>query len=287
MQLLTYVRNKIMPRPQKKRRICGLPQFNEFSTEYSDEKDAVYLSLDEYETIRLIDWVGMKQEDCAEQMQIARTSVTAIYDSARHKIADALIHGRKLYITGGSCEVCSPVHGKRCCCKADGQALIQENPMKEKGENIMRLAVTYENGEIFQHFGRTPSFKIYEIKGGKILNVQVIENNGTGHGALAGILAAAQVDALICGGMGMGAQYALSDAGITVFAGISGKADDAVYAFLDGSLAYVQQANCSHHEEGEGCGCGEHEEGSCGCGEHEEGGCGCGEHGNGGCGCGS
>jgi predicted DNA-binding protein (UPF0251 family)/predicted Fe-Mo cluster-binding NifX family protein len=268
-----------MPRPQKKRRISGLPQYNEFSSEDSTDQDAVYLSLDEYETIRLIDDSRLKQEECAAQMQISRTSVTAIYDSARHKIAEALIHGKKLYITGGSYSVnsCGCRRRKHCCDMAE---------TKEKGENEMRLAVTYENGEIFQHFGRTPSFKIYDIKDGNILESVVISNNGTGHGALAGILSMAQVDALICGGMGMGAQYALSDAGIRVFAGVSGNADEAVKSFLNGTLSYTQEANCDHHEEGEGCGCGEHEEGGCGCGSHEEDGCGCGGHEDGGCGCG-
>jgi predicted DNA-binding protein (UPF0251 family)/predicted Fe-Mo cluster-binding NifX family protein len=265
--LLTYVRNN-MPRPQKKRRIRGLPQYNEFTPEDSDDSQSVHLTLDEYETIRLIDGSDYKQEDCALAMQISRTSVTAIYDSARHKIADALIHGKKLYITGGSYQVSS------CCMHQREHACNAVHP-KRKGDKEMRIAVTYENGEIFQHFGRTPSFKIYDVKDKNILESVVISNNGTGHGALAGILAMAQVDALICGGMGMGAQYALADAGITVFAGVSGNADEAVQAFLDGTLDYVQEANCDHHEEGEGCGCGEHEEGGCGCGGHQDDGCGC------------
>jgi predicted DNA-binding protein (UPF0251 family)/predicted Fe-Mo cluster-binding NifX family protein len=272
-----------MPRPQKKRQVGGLPQFNEFSPEDSTEEQAVVLNIDEYETIRLIDEIGMKQEDCARQMQIARTSVTAIYESARHKIADALVNGKKLYITGGNYQM--PETKKKCCC---GRGRCAGNgPDINKGENIMRIAVTYENGEIFQHFGRTPAFKLYDVKDGNILDSVVLNSNGSGHGALAGILAMAEVDALICGGMGMGAQYALADAGIKVFAGVSGDADEAVKAFLNGSLNYVEEANCDHHhEEGEGCGCGEHEEGGCGCGEHEEGGCGCGEHEESGCGCG-
>lgn len=274
---------KIMPRPQKKRRIGGLPQYNEFSSENPEERDAVYLSLDEYETIRLIDWEGCKQEECAVQMQVSRTSVTAIYDSARHKIADAMVNGRTLYITGGNCEIEEPQANRRCCGRRGPNGKVH---CKNKGENEMRLAVTYENGEVFQHFGRTPSFKLYDVKDGNIIESVVISSNGTGHGALAGILAMAQVDALICGGMGMGAQYALADAGIQVFAGASGDADEAVKAFLNGTLQYTQDANCDHHhEEGEGCGCGEHEEG-CGCGEQEEGGCGCGGHEDGGCGCG-
>lgn len=277
-----------MPRPQKKRRIEGLPQYNEFSPEDSSENDAVVLSLDEYETIRLIDACGMKQEECARQMQIARTSVTAIYDSARHKIADAIVNGRKLYITGGNCSM----PARHCCGRHTGYS--GQVPAEKKGEHEMRLAVTYENGQVFQHFGRTPAFKIYDVKDGNILESIVLHNNGTGHGALAGVLAAAQVDALICGGMGMGALYALQDAGIKVYAGVSGDADEAVKALMNGSLEYTEDANCDHHDEGEGCGCGEHEAGGCGCGSEEEScecgseeesGCCCGGHGEGSCGC--
>jgi len=252
-----------------------LPQYNEFRSENPTERETIHLSLDEYETIRLLDWEGCRQEECAVRMQISRTSVTAIYDSARHKIADAMVNGRTLYITGGNCKMEEPQNNKICCRRHGHNGNFH---CKNKGENEMRLAVAYENGEVFQHFGRTPFFKLYDVKDGKILESVVISSNGSGHGALAGILATAQVDAVICGGMGMGAQYALKDAGIQVFAGASGDADEAVKAFLNGTLHYTQDANCEHHhEEGEECSCGEHEEG-CGCGGHEDGGCACGCH---------
>ncbi len=133
----------------------------------------------------------------------------------------------------------------------------------------MRLAVTYENGEIFGHFGRTEQFKIYEIKEGQILSTEVVDTNGSGHGALAGFLLDRKVDALICGGIGGGAQTALDSVGIRIFPGVMGNADDAVAAFLSGQLMYADGATCCdhHHEEGEDCG---HHEGGCG---HHEGGC--------------
>ena len=77
----------------------------------------------------------------------------------------------------------------------------------------MRVAVTYENGEIFQHFGHTAQFKIYDIENGEILSMEVVDTNGSGHGALAGFLSAMKVEALICGGIGGGAQTALAEAG--------------------------------------------------------------------------
>lgn len=126
-------------------------------------------------------------------------------------------------------------------------------------EMVMKIAVTYENGEIFQHFGHTEQFKLYEVSGGKLLHTQVVDTNGSGHGALAGLLAQLGVDTLICGGIGGGAQAALAEAGIRLFGGVTGSADEAVKAYLAGSLAYDPDAKCDHHDhEGEGHSCGGH-----------------------------
>lgn len=133
----------------------------------------------------------------------------------------------------------------------------------------MRLAVTYERetGEIFQHFGHTETFKVYEIKEGAILGSEVIDTNGTGHGALAGLLSLAEVDALICGGIGGGARNALAEAKIMVYPGAVGDADENVKAFLAGNLLYNPNTMCNHH--GEGHTCGDHGDGhSCGGGCH-------------------
>ena len=120
----------------------------------------------------------------------------------------------------------------------------------------MRVAVTYENGEIFQHFGHTEQFKIYDVEDGKITKEQVVDTNGSGHGALAGFLLDLQVDTLICGGIGMGAQNALADAGIRLYGGVAGSADEAVKALAEGTLAYNPDVHCDHHEHGEGHSCG-------------------------------
>lgn len=129
----------------------------------------------------------------------------------------------------------------------------------------MRIAVTYENGEIFQHFGHTSQFKIYDVENGVITETQVIDTMGSGHGALAGFLVQNGVDALICGGIGGGAQSALAAAGIKLYGGASGNADNAVKSLLDGSLLFNPDVKCSHHEHGEHS-CGEHH-----CGEDKHG----------------
>ena len=135
----------------------------------------------------------------------------------------------------------------------------------------MRIAVTYEDGEIFQHFGHTAQFKVYDVQDGKIVSSEVVDTNGSGHGALAGVLTALNVDALICGGIGGGAQMALAAAGIQLYGGVSGSADEAAQALAEGNLTYNPNVKCSHHGEhhhGEGHHCGEHGCGSHNCGQH-------------------
>ena len=129
----------------------------------------------------------------------------------------------------------------------------------------MKIAVTYEDGQVFQHFGHTAQFKLYEAQDGKILSSKVVDTNGSGHGALAGFLAAQGVDTLICGGIGGGAQMALAEANIRLLGGVQGDADAAVEAFLSGSLAYNPDVKCSHHEHhGAGHDCASHGDHACG-----------------------
>ena len=147
------------------------------------------------------------------------------------------------------------------------------NNISVQGEMIMKIAVTYENGMVFQHFGRTQRFKVYEVQDGNLTDMRVVNTNGTGHGALAGMLKILGVDVLICGGMGAGAKNALAAQGIKVCGGVSGSADTAVSEYILGRLDYSEAANCDHHDHhhGEGHDCGDHGHD---CGEH-----GCGEHG--------
>ena len=225
-----------------------MPVYRSFSPDDVTADESVRMTVDEFEAVRLLDAEGLTQEACADRMNVARTTVTAIYDSARKKIADALVHGKRLLIAGGCCEF-PPIE-------------IGQNIMK-KGSNTMRIAVTYENGEIFQHFGHSEQFKLYDAENGKIVGEQVVGTNGSGHGALAGFLQAAKVDALICGGIGMGAQMALADAGIRLYAGVQGSADAAAKALAEGTLNYDPDARCDHH--------GHHHDGDCGhghCAEH-------------------
>ena len=253
-----------MPRPKKCRRVCEFPQTLTFLPEdHKNRELAVILTVDEYETIRLIDKEGLSQEQCGDFMQVARTTVQQIYASARKKLADVLVDGLPLRIEGGDYQLCNG--GNRACrCGNCYKQKFNQQYAKPKGEHIMRIAVTYENGEIFQHFGHTEQFKVYDVENGKIVSSEVVDTNGSGHGALAGVLSALHVDALICGGIGGGAQAALAAAGIQLYGGVSGDADQAAEALAAGTLAYNPNVMCSHHGE-------HHHEGNCGdhgCGHH-------------------
>lgn len=240
-----------MARPRKNRTIASMPASEGFMPlGYNTCPYTVILTLDEYEALRLIDYLGMTQEDCAARMGVSRPTVTGIYDSARFKLADALINEKKLLIEGGDIDI-------------DRDNL---KTAKLEKENInMKIAVTYENGQIFQHFGHCENFKLYEVENGEILSAKVENAAGSGHGALAGFLKGLGVDTLICGGIGGGAKNALAEAGIRLFGGVSGSADDAVKALLTGNLQYNADVQCSHHEgHHDGEGCGHHEGHSCG-----------------------
>ena len=180
-----------MPRKQRCRCIGGYPDHWEFSPEEASDKEPVVMSLDEFETIRLLDYEGLTQENCAERMGVARTTVTAIYESARRKTAEALVDGKRLLIRGG--------------------------------------------------------------------NVRLNE---------------------ICGGIGMGAQSALAEAGIKLYGGVSGSADAAAKALAEGKLAYDPNAKCDHHghHHGEGHDCGHHHGKGHECGHHHGEGHNCGHH---------
>lgn len=127
----------------------------------------------------------------------------------------------------------------------------------------MKIAVTYEDGQVFQHFGHTSQFKVYQVEDGAIVSSEIVDTNGQGHGALAGFLLDGGVDILICGGIGGGARNALADAGIKLYPGASGDADVQVEAFLRGQLSYDPDTTCSHHSHEEGHSCGDHN-----CGDH-------------------
>ncbi|MCI9137914.1 MAG: DUF134 domain-containing protein [Lachnospiraceae bacterium] len=243
-----------MARPSKPRRVCRMPACTRFYTETGscENRLSLQLGIEEYEVIRLLDYLGFTQQEAAEQMGTGRTTIQSLYTQARRKLARFLVEGCALTIDGGSYELCSL-----------RQNCLKQSINTEKGEQIMKIAVTYENGQIFQHFGHTQQFKVYTVEDGAVVSSEVIDTNGQGHGALAGFLLGGGVDVLICGGIGGGARNALAEAGIELYPGAVGDADAQVESFLKGQLVYDPDTMCSHHSHEEDHSCGNH-----GCGEH-------------------
>lgn len=255
-----------MPRPQMPRTIYQLPVCRFFAAEHADSE--VDLTLDELEAVRLMDEEELDQSACAKRLHVSRSTAQNIIRSAHRKIADALVNGRSIRITGGNVEFSDDrAFG---CCRWSFESVARQGGLTDFREvKKMTIAVSYDqaNGQIFQHFGRTEYFKVYDIEDGSVKNAQVVSTNGQGHGALAGVLRNLGADALICGGIGGGAQMALAEAGIKLYGGCAGSADQAVNDFIAGKLNYQEDVKCDHH--------GEHHDGSCG---HEAGTCGKGCH---------
>lgn len=229
--LLTYVNNNyilnmvmIMARQNKKKIIGKMPEYTHF---YSDKcgELKIILSLEEYETIRLIDYLGYDQKLCALTMGVSRSTVVSLYNLARKKLARFLLEGHEMEIQGGHYHL-----------------------QQSKGEHKMKIAVTCVNGEVFQHFGHCPSFLICEVEDGNIIHSSMVDASQSGCGALAGFLADLGVDTVICGGIGGGAKNHLTASGLKVLPGASGNALAQVESYIAGTLHYDPDSECEHHE---------------------------------------
>lgn len=237
-----------MGRPQIKRVVHCKNIEKEFKPNSCKVNKNVVLSLDQYETIRLIDYENKTQEECAFIIGVSRTTIQSIYDEARKKLATALVESKVLKICGGN-----------VICSINNNEFYPNNKkvsIVQKGEKKMIIAVTYENGKVFQHFGHTEYFKIYVVEDKKVVSSKVISSNGEGHAALAGLLKRNNVDVLVCGGIGGGAINALMENNIEVYAGNDGDADNIVNDVIEGKIRINSSSTCSHHD-------GEHH-----CGEH-------------------
>lgn len=246
-----------MARPGKSRFICKMPRHCRF-TAAGNPVNGINLAVEEYETIRLMDYNGLTQAQCAQQMNVSRATVQTLYTQARKKLARFLVEGTYMEISGGNYQLC-----QGNCQNSDCMQPMAK--MKNKGEKTMKIAVTYENRQVFQHFGHTEQFKVYQVEEGKIVSSEIVDTNGQGHGALAGFLLNGGVDVLICGGIGGGARNALAEAGIKLYPGAMGDADAQVESFLTGTLSYDPNTMCNHHHGDNHHDCGEHTCGDHGC----------------------
>ena len=239
-----------MARPQKERKVC--PGIRGYCFRGNDDRQPVEIPVDELEALRLCDLEERSQATAAGEMNISRGTLQRLLYSAHKKIAFALLYGRTIRTEGlsDSKAVCR----KRCCRYC--AETYRKNP--RTGGNTMKIAVTCENNEVFQHFGHTPEFAVFTVENGKVASKRILSCGGTGHGALAGLLKEGGVDLLICGGIGGGAQMALAEAGIQLIGGASGNVDEVVATFLKGELSVNPDFQCHHHDHDGEHKCGEH-----------------------------
>lgn len=264
-----------MPRSRKCRRVCLEPACRIFRA--ASRKTAVELRLDELEALRLVDLEELDQQEAAIRMGISRGTLQRLLYSAHRRIALALIEGRSIAISDGGVAIagpgeCDDASACRFCCRKHPETASGRPPeTREKGD-IMIIAVTCENDNVFQHFGHTPSFALFTVEDGRLTGRVDVPTGESGHGALAGFLKERNVDVLICGGIGGGAQQALANCGIKLVGGVQGDVTEAVGRYLAGTLETDPNFSCNHHghghEHGEG-NCHGHGEGhSCQCGKH-------------------
>ena len=128
----------------------------------------------------------------------------------------------------------------------------------------MKIAVSCENNQVFQHFGHTPEFAVFEAQDEKIMSEEKLSCEGSGHGALATLLANAGVEVLICGEIGGGAMNALARENIFVVGGAEGDVRQAAEDFANGRLKVRANFHCNHHDHEDGHSCGDHD-----CGSHK------------------
>jgi predicted DNA-binding protein (UPF0251 family)/predicted Fe-Mo cluster-binding NifX family protein len=244
-----------MSRPRKLRYVGCLPESNSFGPlDPTSEKQIVVMTVDEYETIRLIDLLGFTQEECAGRMNIARTTVQSIYNAARKKRADSLVNGKMLRIEGG----CYRLYGGL---DAPGDHVNgrerKQNDYERRRKN-MKLIVPVEskslNAPVCPSFGRTPLYVLFDTENG---NHEFLDNAAAASQGGAGIKAAqALVDsgaaAVITYRCGENAAQVLNAAGVKMYKAQDGSVNDNIAAFKDGKLSLLTETHPGFHNHGGG-----------------------------------
>ena len=226
-----------MPRPSRCRRVCCEPLVRLFAPQGTEETEPVVLLVEEYEAIRIVDLKKRTHDQCAQQMQISRTTATEIYEKARFKIADAIVNGKPLVIEGGNYRICQETNCCACAGRCRRKTVAQSAAQDEiQGVSHMKIALPVKNDAIFQHFGMAPNFKIYVVQDGAVISTETIAAGGHGHAAVVNLLVKNAVDCVICGGLGPGAVQSLAQANIRLYAGNGGDCDAAVASLIAGTL---------------------------------------------------
>ena len=202
-----------MPRPRKCRKVCQMPRINEFLPAGEGAADtAVILTVDEYEALRLIDREGFSQEECSGYMHVARTTVQLIYNSARKKLADALVEGRPLRIEGGDYQIC------------DGREDTCGVPLDENKQDVCIV------------LSRAPYFLFRDNGEDKIVENPAAQAQGGAGIQAAQFLADSNIDVLITVRCGENAAEVLKAADIQIYKSVNKAAADDLTAWESGKM---------------------------------------------------
>ncbi len=237
-----------MPRPTKCRRVCCMPNTLEFApASGSEPKGAVTLTVDEYETIRLIDKEGLSQEECGQRMEVARTTVQQIYTSARRKVAQALVDGLHLKIEGGQYRLCDGQNH----CGCPGCRVRQNTIAENKGGNSMKIAIPLDENkqDVCVVFARAPFFLIHDQQTGA---QQIVENPAAQAQGGAGLKAAQfvadqEADVLITVRCGENAAEVLKAAQVAIYKSQGKSAAENLTALQEGKLEILTHFHAGFH----------------------------------------
>jgi len=245
-----------MPRPRKWRNVCCLPESNLFGPfKMPNSGIIIKMSVEEYETIRLIDFEGMMQQECADKMNVARTTVQRIYNDARQKLADTLINGHILIIEGGDYRLCLENNQNCGFGKCNRHRCFEEK--QEDKENEMIIAIPADEksleSKVCVSFGRAPYFAIYDTN---TKTTRYLDNSAAAAQGGAGINAAQlivdnKVNVLLAPRCGENANDVLKSADIKIFKTMDNTIDNNIKAYLEGSLSELELIHKGFHNHGE------------------------------------
>ncbi|MBR5577774.1 MAG: DUF134 domain-containing protein [Lachnospiraceae bacterium] len=201
-----------MARPKKYRKICHFPKTLTFlPVGNRSNKEPVILTIDEYETLRLIDREGRSQEECSTSMKVARTTVQMIYASARKKVADAIVEGRSLEIEGGDYDLCN---GEKSYCSRQDCHKKMLYEQYQKPEGITRIALAVREGVMAEEVEKASQIKLIDMKANQISHSHLLDFGYENQESLADYLHILHVDELICNGIKEHDRNGLEEIGI-------------------------------------------------------------------------
>ena len=243
-----------MSRPSKCRVVCSLPRTMTFVPVSRAKRQIVIMTVDEYETIRLIDKIGLSQEECSTYMGVARTTVQQIYTTARKKLADALVEGMPLHIEGGNYRLCDAAEKRSACCTCHkychdtaSDSYPDDTDSEEKNMNVI-IPVNEDHETMCVSFARAPFFMVYDTELGKgeaFQNPAAEEQSGAGIKA-AQFMLDKNAGALITIRCGENAAGVLKSAGVKIYESQSDKVAKNLAALAEGKLTELDHFTSYH-----------------------------------------